>query len=198
MTDQHAAQREGPSSRRTSAPPPPPGSTAAAWPSSAPPDADVDRSASDRRAVQVGLFLLAVYVVVESRSLGLWSGFGPGPGFFPFVLGAGLGLLALIWFGQERRQDAHASPTGETVPLANVGVVLFSLVVLAAVMDLLGFQISMFAFLLFHLKWRAHRSWRLSLPIALVGSVGVFGGFTSGLLVALPQSSIPALSNLGL
>ena len=76
--------------------------------------------------------------------------------------------------------------------------VVVSLVVLASVMDLLGFQLSMFLFLLYHLKLRGRRTWVSSLIIALAGSVGAFYAFNYGLNVALPVSAFTPLNLIGL
>ncbi|WP_431931156.1 tripartite tricarboxylate transporter TctB family protein [Nonomuraea jabiensis] len=148
---------------------------------------------------QVVLVALSFYVAVESLGLGLWTSFGPGPGFFPFVLAIALGLLGLAWAAQTRRARAGGDgPAAERTDVGHAAAVLGSLVVLAAVMDLAGYQISVFAFLMFHLKWRAGRSWALSLALSLAGSVGVYHGFDQGLMVQLPPSAIPLLAGWGL
>ncbi|MEV0612769.1 tripartite tricarboxylate transporter TctB family protein [Nonomuraea sp. NPDC050404] len=152
-----------------------------------------------RTGTQAALVALAVYVAVESLSLGLWASFGPGPGFFPFVLAVALGLLGVAWFVQSlRARPATGAPAGERVEAGHAVAVLGSLVVLAAVMDLLGYQLSVFLFLMFHLKWRAGRGWVLSLALALAGSAGVFHGFEQGLMVQLPPSAVPFLAGWGL
>ncbi|MEU6781324.1 tripartite tricarboxylate transporter TctB family protein [Nonomuraea angiospora] len=151
-----------------------------------------------RAGAQVVLVALSFYVAVESLGLGLWTSFGPGPGFFPFVLAIALGLLALAWAAQTRRARADEDGPAERTDVGHAAAVLGSLVVLAAVMDLAGYQISVFAFLMFHLKWRAGRSWALSLVLSLAGSVGVYHGFDQGLMVQLPPSAIPLLAGWGL
>jgi hypothetical protein len=65
-------------------------------------------------------------------------------------------------------------------------------------LDLLGFQLSMFLFLLYHLKLRGGRTWVSSLIIALAGSVGAFYAFNYGLNVALPVSAFTPLNLIGL
>ncbi|MCG5217055.1 tripartite tricarboxylate transporter TctB family protein [Streptosporangium sp. KLBMP 9127] len=149
-----------------------------------------------RTATQAALVALAVYITVEALSLGLWTSFGPGPGFFPFALAVALGVLSVAWFAQSRagRETAAA----ERPDLRHAAVVLVSLLVLAGLLDLLGYQVSMFLFLMFHLKWRAERGWALSLVLSVAGSAGVFHGFEQGLLVQLPASAIPFLAGLGL
>ncbi|CAN7497109.1 tripartite tricarboxylate transporter TctB family protein [Pseudarthrobacter oxydans] len=144
----------------------------------------------------IGAFAaVGVYVLISSVGLGLWTSLGPGPGLFPFAMGAVLAAMSAVWLLQELRRP---SETAEGVDRALVIAVVASLVVLAAVMDLLGFQLSMFLFLMYHLKLRGRRAWPSSLVTALAGSVGAFYAFNYGLNVALPVSAFPLLNTIGL
>ena len=144
----------------------------------------------------IGAFAaVGIYVLVSSLSLGLWTSLGPGAGMFPFAMGALLVAMSAVWLLQELRRT---SVRGEGVDKGVVISVVASLVILASVMDLLGFQLSMFAFLLYHLKIRGRRTWVPSLIIALAGSVGAFYAFNYGLNVALPVSAFTPLNLIGL
>ncbi|HKU04275.1 MAG TPA: tripartite tricarboxylate transporter TctB family protein [Arthrobacter sp.] len=144
----------------------------------------------------IGAFAaVGIYVLVSSLSLGLWTSLGPGAGMFPFAMGALLVAMSAVWLLQELRRP---SARGEGVDRGVVISVVASLVILASVMDLLGFQLSMFAFLLYHLKIRGRRAWVPSLIIALAGSVGAFYAFNYGLNVALPVSAFTPLNLIGL
>lgn len=146
--------------------------------------------------VGIGAFAaVGVYVLVSSVELGLWTSLGPGPGLFPFAMGAVLAAMAVLWLIQELRQP---SDRVEGVDRGLVLAVVVSLTVLAAVMDLLGFQLSMFLFLMYHLKLRGRRSWISSLITALAGSVGAFYAFNYGLNVTLPVSAFSLLNTIGL
>ena len=146
--------------------------------------------------VGIGAFAaVGVYVLVSSIDLGLWTSLGPGPGLFPFAMGAVLAAMAAVWLLQELRQS---SDTVEGVDRGLVVAVVLSLTILAAVMDLLGFQLSMFLFLMYHLKLRGRRTWASSLITALAGSVGAFYAFNYGLNVTLPVSAFPLLNTIGL
>ena len=146
--------------------------------------------------VGIGAFAaVGVYVLVSSIELGLWTSLGPGPGLFPFAMGAVLVAMAVLWLLQELRRPSDAA---EGVDRGLVIAVVLSLTILAAVMDLLGFQLSMFLFLMYHLKLRGHRSWISSLITALAGSVGAFYAFNFGLNVSLPVSAFPLLNTIGL
>ena len=144
----------------------------------------------------IGAFVaVGVYVLVSSIGLGLWTTLGPGPGLFPFAMGVLLVAMSAVWLVQELR---NPSETPEGVDRGLVLAVVVSLAVLAGVLDLIGFQLSMFLFLMYHLKIRGKRSWLSSLLTALAGSVGAFYAFNYGLNVALPVSSIPVLNLIGL
>ena len=144
----------------------------------------------------IGAFAaVGIYVLVSSLSLGLWTSLGPGAGMFPFAMGALLVAMSAVWLLQELRRP---SAKGEGVDKEVVISVVASLVILASVMDLLGFQLSMFAFLLYHLKIRGRRAWVSSLIIALAGSIGAFYAFNYGLNVALPVSAFTPLNLIGL
>lgn len=146
--------------------------------------------------VGIGAFAaVGVYVLASSTGLGLWTSLGPGPGLFPFAMGAVLAAMAVLWLFQELR---NPSETAAGVDRGLVIAVVASLVILAAVMDLLGFQLSMFLFLLYHLKLRGRRTWKSSLIIAVAGSFGAFYAFNYGLNVALPVSALPFLNAIGL
>ena len=146
--------------------------------------------------VGIGAFTaVGIYVLVSSLGLGLWTSLGPGPGLFPFAMGAVLVAMALVWLVQELRRP---SETAEGVDRGLVIAVVVSLAILAAVMDLFGFQLSTFLFLMYHLKLRGRRTWVSSLITALAGSVGAFYAFNYGLNVSLPVSAFPLLNTIGL
>ena len=144
----------------------------------------------------IGAFAaVGVYVLISSIGLGLWTSLGPGPGLFPFAMGAVLVAMSALWLVQELRRPSEKT---EGIDRGVVISVVVSLVILASVMDLLGFQLSMFGFLLYHLKLRGRRTWMTSLIIALAGSVGAFYAFNYGLNVALPVSAFTPLNLIGL
>jgi hypothetical protein len=144
----------------------------------------------------IGTFTaVGVYVLASSVGLGLWTSLGPGPGLFPFAMGGVLVAMSALWLVQELRRPSERA---EGIDRGLVIAVVVSLVLLASVMDLLGFQLSMFLFLLYHLKLRGRRTWMSSLIIALAGSVGAFYAFNYGLNVALPVSAFAPLNLIGL
>ena len=164
----------------------------------------------------VFLLLLGLAVVWGSAQLGFWVNLGPGPGFFPLILGVLLILLSVAWFIQARTTGPHppaeddmgllspdasgeVTPNGNPpdVPYKRVATIVVSLVLLAVGMDLLGFQLSMLIFLVFHLRVLGRRRWLITAIVSVVGSFGVFSLFTMLLSVGLPAASIPFLRALG-
>jgi putative tricarboxylic transport membrane protein len=165
--------------------------------------------------------------LIGSRTYPYWTPLGPGPGFFPRWLGGLLIVCGLAWMVQLLRaaraeratwKDAgseegagdtadSAAPVSDAmvVPeedapeysLPTVVAIVVSLCVLAATLEVLGYQLAMFLFVLFHLLVLGRRRLLLSLVLALVSSVGVFVVFTRFLTVPLPASSIPLLRDMG-
>lgn len=157
---------------------------------------------------QLVLAAIGAYVSIEAHSLGLWTALGPGPGLLPLILGLALVGLTAVWFAQvllARRRTLtetetvaeDEAPSGPQLDRTYVLGVVGGLIVLASVMDLLGFQLSMALFLFAELKWLGRQKWWLSAAVALVGSVGTFALFDRVLTVQLPLSSLPLLSGLG-
>jgi len=154
-----------------------------------------------------GIIFLAfsLTVMVSSWSMEYYSSIGPGPGFFPFWLSAILGLLAILWIVQILRSPSKSKdkdgndrlfPRGDGLLrlLSIMGAVFFMMIL----MEPLGFQLTMFAFLIFLLIVLGRVRTRTTLIIAAVGSFGLFRVFTMLLDVQLPQSAISFLAAIGL
>lgn len=192
----------------------------------APPSVDVVARRRARLGLVTAALVVVVGVAaaIGSESLRLWTPLGPGPGFFPLCLGVLLAAFGTAWLVSQVRTNRNAAtasaatdgePGTDTAPevpgqaredqdevpeysLPTVVAILTSLCALAATLEVLGYQLAMFLFLLFHLLVLGRRRLLLSLAIALIGSVGVFVVFTRLLGVPLPASSVPFLAGLGL
>jgi putative tricarboxylic transport membrane protein len=129
------------------------------------------------------------------------SSLGPGPGFFPFWLGLGLAALAVVWLVQATTGPDEAPPE-PLVPsrggLLRIVAIVAALALFAALVDVLGFRLTMLAFLLLLLLALGRPPLPVTLAIAVVGSFGVYHAFTAGLHVPLPTAAIPVLQELGL
>lgn len=166
-------------------------------------------------AMAVLVIVVGAAAAVASRDLGYWTELGPGPGFFPLWLGVLLSVCGVIWLARVVRRHRRVTTSEEPpAPVATkklapeedapqysvptVVAIVVSLCVLAGLLEVLGYQLSMLLFLLFHLLVLGRRRLLLSAALSVAGSFGVFVVFTRLLGVPLPASSIPFLRGLGL
>jgi putative tricarboxylic transport membrane protein len=143
----------------------------------------------------------SAFVVWESWTLEYYTNLGPGPGFFPLWLGVVMGGLSLAWLVRvsgrpERAKISAFLPHG--AGLARVLSILAALVAMSGLMNLLGFQLTMFLFLVFLLMVLGRQALWLTLVVAFLGSVGVYRLFGGYLDVSLPAATVKLLANLGL
>jgi putative tricarboxylic transport membrane protein len=145
--------------------------------------------------------VFSAFVMWESIQLEYYTSLGPGPGFFPFWLSALLCGLGAVWFVQVSRKSGRPAE-GDFLPerggIIRILAVLLAMAAVVGFLNLLGFQITMFIFLVFLLKILGQQSIRLTVVTALVGSIGVYRLFGGYLDVQLPASSIAFLAKLGL
>ena len=137
----------------------------------------------------LGIFAAAL---VTSFDYSLGDALGPGPGFFPFwlsLLGAALTVAILV-----ETARSHDIATGSVLPSRQAawqaGGVLIALAAAAALLEPLGFRLTMLLFiagLLFALGARSPSAILLS---ALAGSFGVFHVFFYWLKVPLPIGAL--------
>jgi len=150
-----------------------------------------------RRGWQVAcVCLLGIFVSALITSLGysLTDALGPGPGFFPFwlsMIGMALtsGLLVQLVGGR-----IFADPAVEILPSRQValqgGSVLIALTVAAAVLEPLGFRLTMLLFIAGLLLALGARSLLAIALTAVAGSFGVFHVFYYWLKVPLPIGAL--------
>ncbi len=159
-----------------------------------------------RRTNQIAgfiIFLLAAYVIVESRTrINYYTEYGPGPGFFPFWCGVLMVILTSVWFYQVTFKEPNVGSFREMLPgragLIRVVAVIVSLCLFAALQGILGFALTMFIFLLIMLFALGRQKAPLTLVLSLILGWGITYAFRDMLDVQLPLSSIEFLANLGL
>jgi len=143
----------------------------------------------------------SMFIVWESWNLEYYTRLGPGAGFFPFWLGVVLGGLGLAWLFKVSRPTGRPKE-GAFLPNRGGIVRILSLIsavlVMARLMNVLGFQLAMFLFLVFTLWVLGKQPIWLTAVIALGGSVGIYHLFSVYLDVELPKSSLAILVTLGL
>jgi len=146
-----------------------------------------------RRAWQIACIAFlgfAIFWMVESFAYPYKDRLGPGPGFFPFWLSLITGGLALALLLQTSL--AKSSPEGSATLFpkregaVRILVILACLIGSLALLDPLGFRLSLFLFLLFLPFALGERTWWVTLIFAAIGSFGVFHVFYYWLKVPLP------------
>jgi putative tricarboxylic transport membrane protein len=154
-----------------------------------------------QRGAALCFIIFSALVVWGSLNLEYYTKLGPGAGFFPLWLGIAMGGLSLVWLVQVSRRtggNPDAAFLPERTGILRILAIIASLVATALVMNLLGFQVSMFLLLVFLLLVLGRQSLWLTLIISLAGSVGVYRVFGTYLDVQLPASSLAFLARLGL
>ena len=140
--------------------------------------------------VTAGVFiLLSVFVARESLELRFYTSFGPGPGFFPFLLAIILGLLAAVMLYQATfgKQDAIQADffVTRTQYLRMVAIVVAVIWIIFA-MNALGFRLTMFFFFVFLLSVLGRHNPITIILLATACSFGAYHVFAKWLLVPLP------------
>jgi putative tricarboxylic transport membrane protein len=137
----------------------------------------------------LGIFALAL---VTSLDYSLIDTLGPGPGFFPFwlsLIGAVLTVAILV-----ETARSHNIPTGRILPsrqaALQAGGVLIALIAAAALLEPLGFRLTMLLFIAGLLLALGARSPSAIVLTALAGSFGVFHVFFYWLKVPLPIGAL--------
>lgn len=150
-----------------------------------------------RGALRIAMLLavaLAAYVAATAWRLGVRSDLGPGAGFFPFALALLFGGLALLWLVLDLVAAWRGAPPPEWPegppprgPAAwRLGGVGGALVLAAAVMERLGFPLTVFALALALLLLMEERRPAILLPVALAAGPGFYALFSLVLRVELP------------
>jgi putative tricarboxylic transport membrane protein len=138
----------------------------------------------------VAFVALAVLTIVLSFDYPYKDKLGPGPGFFPLwmsLITAGLSLALFIqttWGSSLAGAAVTLRPEREGA--VRILLIMGALVACLAILERLGFRISLFLFLLFLPFGLGMRNWWLILIFAVLGSFGIFHVFYYWLKVPLP------------
>ena len=122
-----------------------------------------------RESIIYGFWLLlAFYLAVESNRLGLSTANRPGPGFFPFIAAAGIGLIALFRLigsirlaASDDQLDVGIAREAKLVLYVIAGMTAYALL-----LEPLGFLICTFLLVAIYLKLIAARHWPVTLIFA--------------------------------
>lgn len=135
----------------------------------------------------LGLFLAAL---VTSLDYSLTDALGPGPGFFPFWLSLIGAVLTVAMLVEDARSQDVTSILPNRQALLQGGAVLVALTVAAALLEPLGFRLTMLLFIPGLLLALGARSPSAILLTAAAGSFGVFHVFYYWLKVPLPIGAL--------
>ena len=147
-------------------------------------------------AASVAFLALFAGTAYMASKLALLDALGPGPGFFPLVLGLLGAALALLLIAQVARMPSGATPAaGAGAPEdfipdgAASGRIIGLIVLLAAAfvaLDPLGYRLTALLFITLTLLVLGVRNVPAIVVVALAGSFGVFHSFYYWLKVPLP------------
>lgn len=139
----------------------------------------------------IAFVALSVFTIVLSFGYPYKDRLGPGPAFFPVWLSIITGTLALALFIQTTWGRSMADAATKLLPERQgawrIILILFALLACLALLEPLGFRISLFLFLLFLPPALGVGNRWGTLIFALAGSFGIFHVFYYWLKVPLPM-----------
>ncbi len=118
--------------------------------------------------------------------------FGPGAGFLPFWLGVLLAVLATIlvvsaWRSQATEKENEPVFPGKQALIA-ITSVLVGLAVYIFLIEILGYLVDTFLFVVFLMKVVEREKWPLTLMVAVGTTAGLFITFQILLQITLPSN----------
>jgi putative tricarboxylic transport membrane protein len=114
----------------------------------------------------------------------------PGPGFFPFLAGAVLGLFSLLSLLQSFKgppEDEKAEVWPKARRALRIASVILALILYAIGMNYLGFTLSTLIFLGFLLRGIDPQRWVVVLAVSIFGTTFSYGIFQFWLGAQLPK-----------
>lgn len=157
-----------------------------------------------QRSQQVaGLIFGAIgaFLALQGLRLGLEGMSGPGAGLFPFLIGTALVITSLVWIVQLQREGARPFPADffpDADGLKRIAVAIVLLAGFALALRNVGYDLSMFVFLLGLMLYYDRKHVIAKLIVAVAASFGLHYVFEYILKTPLPYASIAVLRNLGL
>jgi len=129
---------------------------------------------------------IGAYIMIGSYSLDLGSPKRPGAGLLPFLLGIFLICLAIIigmrslriQGGKVEKENGDKRVLPERAKLLKVGYtvgLLFSYIIL---LEVFGYLLTTFLFLIFLFKVAASLDWKVCLLSSVLTALGTYGAFT--------------------
>jgi putative tricarboxylic transport membrane protein len=149
-----------------------------------------------------GLVFAAIgaYLAIQGVRLGLEGMTGPGAGLFPFLIGLALLAASLVWIVQVQLAGKQPLPADFFPPsdgVRRIGVAIVLLLAFAVALRLVGYDLTMFVFLLALMFHYDRKHIVAKLVVALAASFGVHYLFEHVLRTPLPYASLSVLRDLG-
>jgi putative tricarboxylic transport membrane protein len=140
----------------------------------------------------VVLLALAGYVIQDAWRMPPSATFGPGAGFLPFWLGILLAVLATILFVTNWKREATEKDSEAVFPgkkaLFAITLVMAGLAAYIQLIEVLGYLVDTFLFVLFLVKVVERETWRLTLTVAVSTTAVLFVTFQILLKITLPSN----------
>ncbi len=142
--------------------------------------------------------LFAIYISVESYSLGLGKWSMPGTGYFPFVAGVLLGMISLSLLIRTllktslKKILSNRSKDLEPLNWKNLILTLAGMLVYVFFLHWLGFALDTFLLMIFLIWAVGRRSWFVSITSALSITVASYLLFERALDCQLPKGILEA------
>ena len=138
------------------------------------------------------LLVLSGFVIQDAWRMPSSASFGPGAGFLPFWLSVLLAVFAIIlfvsaWRRKATEKDGHSIFPGKQALLA-ITMVMVGLGVYIELIEILGFLIDTFLFILFLMKVVEKEKWPLTLMVAAGATAVLFITFQYLLQITLPSN----------
>ncbi|MGQ1798684.1 tripartite tricarboxylate transporter TctB family protein [Kocuria oceani] len=124
---------------------------------------------------------LGVFGAVVSFGLGLGSLSDPGAGLWPFAISVAMVAASVIALLRAKQDDDVEAFDRGILPVA---LSVASLIVYAALLPVIGFEIPTVLLLVFWIKVLGKEGWRSAVTVAVVATVAVYALFV--LLFAVP------------
>jgi putative tricarboxylic transport membrane protein len=140
----------------------------------------------------VVLLVLSGFAIWEASQMPPSATFGPGSGFLPFWLGVLLAVLAMILFVSAWRRQATEKDSEPIFPgkqaLFAITSVLVGLAGYILLIEVLGYLVDTFLFIVFLMKAVEREKWQLTLMVAVGTTAVLFITFQFLLRITLPSN----------
>jgi hypothetical protein len=139
--------------------------------------------------ISLVLLIGGVSISIYAYFYNLWDHFGPGPGFFPFILGMILTFLSTILFIKEIFKPRESKVLTSTPSHGNQVKILKYLLAFCffyIFFNLLGYIIVIFSFIFFCLKGIEKQPFKNSFLVSILTTIVIHFLFVKWLKVMMP------------